>query len=136
LEDQVPKATSGGASNANETSAVAEQEAAAPPQDAAAAPVEAPVDPAPELLEPPVGDEVIVPGELTAADVAAGYTDLSLAQLRAEAKARGLSAKGGAVELAARLAGHDEASAGGADATALALDVVKTAEKPAPDPAE
>lgn len=100
----MPKATHGGASNGWE---VSEQPVAV----AAAEPVVV-------SAESPVAEEDAAPAEeepeqeaLSAADVAAGYTDLSFAQLRAAAKERGLSAGGTAVELAARLAEHDAAPA-------------------------
>jgi hypothetical protein len=155
VEDQVPTTTSGGASNAWEASAVAEE---APEPVEASAKDAAPVDGAPGLVgredgpelvvtpkgdggglavpqgwtevdpaaapeaahasRPPIVTEPVLPeaqapdaGELSAADVAAGYTDLSFAQLRAEAKSRGLPAGGSAVDLAARLGEHDAASA-------------------------
>lgn len=108
----MPKATSGGASNA-----AAEQEVTAPAV-AEAATVSA-VEPVPEAPEASSGladtdeqtETAEEPEELSAADVAAGYTELSFAQLRAAAKERGLSAGGTAVELAARLAEHDAAPA-------------------------
>ncbi len=116
-ENDMPKITVSGASNADEPVPVAEE--VAPP---VVAPVEE--DPAPVtsgedlvMLGTPgihgaEGLEILKTapaqdGELSAADVAAGYTDLSFAQLRAEAKTRGLPAGGTAVELAARLADHD-----------------------------
>lgn len=107
----MPKATSGGASNA-----AAEQEVTAPAVAEAATVPAAEPEPAPEassgLADTDEQTETAEePEELSAADVAAGYTELSFAQLRAAAKERGLSAGGTAVELAARLAEHDAAPA-------------------------
>jgi hypothetical protein len=127
VEDRVPKATSGGASSAWEETPVAEAPAEASPAQAApeppayvarAAVVDDPVTPsgdeAPDIATGS-GMEVLAapdaPEPLSPADVAAGYTDLSYAELRAEAKARGLPAGGSAVELAARLSEHDETQA-------------------------
>lgn len=99
-----------------------------PVAPAETAPVEAQGEHGPEPVELPAPDAVLpegwtadpgpdadipadAPEVLSDADVAAGYTDLSFAQLRAEAKARGLPAGGSAVDLAARLGEHDAASA-------------------------
>lgn len=120
----MPTTTSGGSSNAWE------QPRDEPPE--AAAPTGWVGEHGPELVELPATDAVLpegwtadpgpgaessadAPEVLSAADVAAGYTDLSFAQLRAEAKARGLPAGGSAVDLAARLGEHDAASAPAAD---------------------
>lgn len=106
VEENMPKTTTqSGASNGWEPGEP--EPAAAPVAEAAeAVPAQEPESPA---EEEPAQEEPEEP--LSAADVAAGYTDLSFAQLRAEAKARGLSAGGTAVELAARLAEHDAAPA-------------------------
>ncbi len=130
----MPKITVGGASNAAEVveddgsvSVSVGFEADAPVLADVVAPVEE--DPAPVIVAGEHGPELVMlgtpgaihgaeglevlktapaqDGELSAADVAAGYTDLSFAQLRAEAKTRGLPAGGTAVELAARLGEHD-----------------------------
>jgi hypothetical protein len=74
-----------------------------------AAPHDAP-EPAPDAPDAEPAEE------LTADDEAAGYTDLSFAQLRAAAKARNIPATGTAVELAARLAEHDQTTATEGDA--------------------
>lgn len=124
-EDQMPKVTSGGPSNAaavvveddgaasvefawgGEEAAEGSVDAVAQAAEGSAATTEVVGEQGPELTEFPAGD---VLEHVSADDAAAGYTDLSFAQLRAEAKARGLPAGGTAVELAARLAGHDAAA--------------------------
>lgn len=105
VEENMPKTTTqGGASNGWEPG---EPELAAAPVPEVPEATPAP-EPEPTAEEQPEEE----PEEpLSAADVAAGYTDLSFAQLRAAAKERGLSAGGTAVELAARLAEHDAAPA-------------------------
>jgi hypothetical protein len=126
-ESDVPKITSAGASIAGED---------IPATAVAAVPVAVAGEHGPELTKPLAGDGVVpvphdgteavgstenppAPGqpieepieELSAADRAAGYTELSYAQLRAEAKSRGLPTGGTAVDLAARLGEHDQTAA-------------------------
>ncbi len=107
----MPKSTSGGASNVGDVTALANEV----PEDV---PEALPVEEAPTFGETHVGlAEVESPGpadqadaeHVSADDAAAGYTDLSFGELRAEAKARGLPTNGSARDLAARLADHDVA---------------------------
>jgi hypothetical protein len=116
----MPKATTARASNAWEaTEAAAPAVVVTAPAEAVgavdAAPLraDAEVKAAPAVEWPPGSVPAAAQDAeaLSPADVAAGYTDLTFAELRAEAKARGLPAGGSAVELAARLAEHDAAQA-------------------------
>lgn len=84
------------------------------PKDASEVPDGAGADGEAATADGPADGGAPVEESLSAADVAAGYTDLSFAELRAEAKSRGLPAGGSAVELAARLGEHDEAQAASA----------------------